>query len=53
MQGSDEATIAFHQTGNTGAVFGSDNFKSWVFDELLPELAVEQKDRVIRPNLSV
>ena len=53
MQGSDEATIAFHQTGNTGAVFGSDNFKSWVFDELLPELAVEQKDRVIRPNLLV
>ena len=36
-----------------GAVFGSDSFKAWVFDELLPELEDEQKSRVIRPDVHI
>lgn len=53
MQGSDDETITFHKKGNTGAVFGSDDFKSWVFDELLPPIQSERKTRIIRPNLSL
>ena len=37
MRGSDEETISFHKKGQSGAVFGSNLFKEWIFDELLPE----------------
>jgi putative transposase len=36
-----------------GAVFGCDLFKSWVFDDLLPQLKNEKKSRVIQPNLTM
>jgi prophage antirepressor-like protein len=35
------------------AVFGDDDFKEWVYDELLPELTVEGKSRVVQPNLTM
>jgi chromosomal replication initiation ATPase DnaA len=53
LQGNDKETVKFHQQGNTGAVFGSNGFKGWVYDELLPELVAEQKSRLIRPSLSI
>lgn len=42
MQGNDEETVKFHKSGRAGAVFGSDSFKSWVYDELMPELSDEK-----------
>jgi hypothetical protein len=52
MQGNDEQTVEFHKKGKYGAVFGCDLFKSWVFDDLLPQLKNEKKSRVIQPNLT-
>ena len=53
MRGSDEETINFHKKGQSGAVFASNLFKEWVFDELLPELAVENKTRVVQSSISI
>jgi putative transposase len=53
MQGNDEQTVEFHKKGKIGAVFGCDLFKSWVFDDLLPQLKNEKKSRVIQPNLTM
>jgi hypothetical protein len=43
MEGSDDEPCKFHQKGNAGAVFGSDAFKTWVFDELMLALAAGPK----------
>ena len=53
MQGIDEETEKFHGKGNMGAIFGDDDFKEWVYEELLPELEAEGKSRVIQPNLTM
>lgn len=53
MQGNDEETVKFHKSGRIGAVFGSDSFKNWVFDDLIPQLKDEKKVRAITPNLAM
>ena len=53
MRGSDEETISFHKKGQSGAVFGSNLFKEWIFDELLPELEVESKTKVVQSGISL
>lgn len=52
-QGNDEEAVKFHKSGRIGLVFGSDLFKSWVFDDLMPRLKEEKKTRAITPNLSI
>ena len=52
-QGVDEQTAKFYRKDNMAAVFGDDDFKEWVYDELLPELTVEGKSRVVQPNLTM
>jgi putative transposase len=53
MQGVDEETEKFHRKGNMAAVFGDKAFKQWVYEELLPELAAEDKSRIVQPDLSM
>ena len=52
-QGVDEQTTKFYSKGNIPAIFGDNDFKEWVYDELLPELAVEGKSRVVQPDLTM
>ena len=53
MQGNDKETVKFHKSGRIGSVFGSDLFKSWVFDDLMPQLKDVKRTRAITPNLSI
>lgn len=53
LQGNDEHTVKFHKSDKIGAVFGSDLFKSWVFDDLLPQLKSEKRTCAIVPNLTM
>lgn len=53
MQGNDEETVKFHKSSRIGAVFSSDRFKNWVFDDLMPQLKDEKRSRAITPNLSI
>ena len=36
-----------------GAIIGDKGFKGWVYEELLPELAAEEKSRLIHPDLTL
>jgi len=53
MQGVDERTEKFHRKGNMAAVFGDIAFKEWVYEELLPELDAEGRNRVVQPDLTM
>jgi len=50
MEGVDEETAHYYQRGNRAAIMGGQDFKSWVYDELLPDLEAEEKGRVILPS---
>ena len=52
-RGVDEDTKQFHEKDNMAAIFGDAMFKQWVLDELMPQLAAEQKSCVIQLNLSM
>ncbi|NQZ05555.1 MAG: transposase [Algicola sp.] len=52
-QGNDEETVKFHKSGKIGAVFGSEVFKSWVYDDLMPQLKIEKRCCAITPNLTI
>ncbi len=52
-QGIDEETAKFYQKGNLATIIGDKDFKAWVYDKLLPELAAEEKGRVIHPDLTM
>jgi len=52
-QGIDEEMAQFYQRGNLRAIIGDKDFKGWVYEELLPELASEEKSRVIQPDLTM
>ena len=53
LQDNDEQTVTFHKNSKIGAIFGSDLFKRWVFDVLLPQLKSENKIRVLVPDLAI
>jgi hypothetical protein len=53
MRGVDEQTKRFQTKGNVGTILGDETFKLWAFDELMPQLAAEGKNRMIHPNLSM
>jgi len=52
-QGVDDDTAKFYGKGHIAAIFGDKEFQGWVYDELLPELAAEEKSRVIQPNTTL
>jgi len=52
-QGTDEETAQIYTKGNLASVMGDKDFKSWVYDELLPELEVKEKGRILYPNISI
>ena len=53
LHGNDKETVEFHKSKRTGSIFGSKTFKSWIYEELLTNLAAETKSRVIQPNQSI
>ena len=53
MAGVDEETAQFYCKGNMARIIGDKGFREWVYEELLPELAAEQKSRVIQPDVTM
>jgi len=53
LQGVDEETARYYQHDNMAAIIGDKDFKTWVYDELLPELVAEEKGQVILPKISM
>ncbi len=53
MQGTDKEIAEFYQKGNLAGVMGDKDFRRWVYEELLPELEMEEKGRVILPDISM
>ncbi|NQZ05556.1 MAG: transposase [Algicola sp.] len=51
--GVDEQTAAFYHKGNMASLIGDKAFRQWVYEELLPELAAEDKSKVIQPDLTI
>ena len=52
-KGVDEETAKHYQRGNVPTVIGTQDFKTWVYDTLLPTLEAEEKGRVIHPAIPV
>ena len=53
LNGVDEETVRYYQRANTPAIIGDKDFKTWVYDELLPELEAQEKAQVILPGISM
>lgn len=49
-KGVDENTAHFYGENNYAAIIGDKAFKEWIYDELLPELKIEQKSRLVHPD---
>ena len=52
-QGVDEETAQHYQRGNMAAIIGDKDFKSWVYEELLPELNAEEKGQLILTGIAI
>ena len=52
LNGVDEETARYYQRANMVAIIGDNNFKAWVYDELLPELEAEEKGQVVLHGIS-
>ena len=48
--GVDENMANFYSTNNCATIIGDQGFKEWIYDELLPELKLEQKSRLVHPD---
>jgi hypothetical protein len=53
LNGVDEETVRYYQRANTPAIIGDKDFKTWVYDKLLPELEAQEKAQVILPGISM
>ena len=49
----DENTASLYGKNNYPAIIGDKAFKEWFYDELLPELALEQKGRLVHPDIDL
>ena len=49
-KGVDENTANFYGKNNYATIIGDQDFKEWIYDELLPELELEQKSRLVHPD---
>lgn len=52
-QGIDEETAQIYNKGNQASIIGDKRFKSWVYEELLPELEAEDKGRILQSNITI
>jgi putative transposase len=52
-KGVDANTANFYGKNNYAAIIGDKAFKEWIYDELLPELALEQKGRLVHPDIDL
>jgi hypothetical protein len=52
-KGANEDTANFYGKNNYPAIIGDKAFKKWVYDGLLPELALEQKSRLVHPDIDL
>lgn len=52
-QGVDDETLAWYRRGNRPAVIGGDGFKTWLYDEKLPEWDAEKRVARLSPTLTV
>jgi putative transposase len=53
MAGVDAETAQLYSKGNMASIIGDKGFREWVYEELLPQLAAEEKSRVIQPDLTM
>ncbi len=53
LAGIDEETAQFYNKGNQAAVMGDKAFKSWVSDELLPDLEAGEKLSLLHPTITM
>ena len=51
--GVDEPTAAFYRQGNMASHIVDKGAKEWFYEESLPELAAEDKSKVIQPDLTM
>jgi len=51
--GVDEDTKRFYNRDNYAAIIGEKDFKTWVYEDLLPELEAEKKGRVILQGVAM
>ena len=49
-KGVDESMANFYSKNNYATIIGDQGFKEWIYDELLPELKLEQKSRLVHPD---
>jgi len=52
-EGTDVEILGFYGKGNQTSVVGGEDFRGWVYDELLPDLESEKKVAVIEPDLTI
>jgi putative transposase len=52
-QGLDAETTQLYSKGKMASIIGDKGFREWVYEELLPQLAAEEKSRVIQPDLTM
>ena len=52
-QVTDEETLRFYNRGNNVSIVADEDFREWVFNDLLPELESEGKAVVIQPVLPI
>lgn len=52
-EGNDEETLSFFNKGNQPSVMGSKEFRSWLFEEQLPSLKVEERSRAVYPTIDL
>ena len=53
MQGMDDDILRYYQRGNLASIIGGKDFRSWVYDNLLPELEAQEKGRRIQPDMTM
>ncbi len=53
MEGVDDDTMHYYQRSNLAAIIGDRDFKTWVYNTLLPKLNAEEKSRVVQPNITM
>ncbi len=53
MQGMDDDILRYYQRGNLASIIGGKDFRTWVYDNLLPELEAQEKGRRIQPDMTM
>ncbi len=52
--GIDDDVSRFYNKGNQSAIVGDEDFRRWIYDEVLPEIeGAEEKGRIVQPNITI